>query len=116
MRPLAEGIDLEKYYDIYDISVCDIREAELSYSENEYEDPEALKALKTYLYRLLVTRKMILCCLLALEADGGKPDFPRWTAAVEQLGELNAATATVSEKVSRILSEEERKSVTTYPH
>ncbi|KAI9698131.1 MAG: hypothetical protein M1836_004133 [Candelina mexicana] len=107
LRPLAEQIDLERYYDIYDISISDIREAELSYSDSEFDDTEALKALKTYLYRLLITRKMILCCLLALEADGGKPDFPRWTTAVEQLGELSAATASVSEKISRILSEEE---------
>ncbi|KAI9720455.1 MAG: hypothetical protein M1812_002961 [Candelaria pacifica] len=107
LRPLAEEIDLERYYDIYDISTSDIEEAGLAYSYDEFDDAEALKALKALLYRLLVTRKMILCCLLALEADGGKPDFTRWSTAVEQIGDLSAATVGVSSKIRRILSEGE---------
>jgi hypothetical protein len=113
LRPLGNDVDLDKYYDIYELSTTDIQQAEIGYSETEFEDIETLKAFKILLHRSFTSRKIFLCSLLALDADGGKPDFARWGTAVEELNHLTAVTAEAEERLRQILSEEERTSI---PH
>lgn len=107
LRPLAEQLDLEKYYDIYDISDLDMQEAALGYSDAEFEDPDSLRVLKLLAARFHTIRKIFLCCLLALDADGGKPDFPRWSAALDEIRGLSLVTGHADEQLRRILGEEE---------
>jgi hypothetical protein len=107
--PLAEQLDLEKYYDVYDISDLDIQEARQGYAETEFEDKESLRVLKILVARLHIIRKVFLCCLLALEADGGKPDFLRWSTAVDEINALASVTGEAEERLRRILSEEESR-------
>jgi hypothetical protein len=99
---------LEKYLDVYDISNPDIQEAQMGYLESEFEDTETLKALRTLQYRLSILRRVLLCSLLALDADGGKTDFARWRLAVQAMEPLALSTANWSEKINRTLGEEER--------
>ncbi|KAF2465044.1 uncharacterized protein BDR25DRAFT_92481 [Lindgomyces ingoldianus] len=108
LKQLVEEDDLEKYLDVYDISNPDLQEAAQGYSESEFEDAETLKALRILQYRLSTLRRVYLCSLLALEADGGKPDFARWTVAVDSMLSLAAPTGDWSEKLNRILSEDEQ--------
>lgn len=107
LKPFAEEIDLEKYFDIYDISDGDVTEALAGFSETEFDDAEALRGLKRLAARFDVTMKIFLCYLMALEADGGKLDFVRWTTAVEEIHELTVTTRDAEERLRRILSEEE---------
>jgi hypothetical protein len=107
--PLAEQLDLEKYYDVYDISDLDIQEARQGYAETEFEDKESLRVLKILVARLHIIRKVFLCCLLALEADGGKPDFLRWSTAVDEINALASVTGEAEERLRRILGEEDCK-------
>lgn len=107
LRPLAEQLDLEKYYDIYDVSDQDMQEAALGYSDTEFEDLDSLRVLKILAARFHTVRKIFLCCLLALDADGGKPDFPRWSAALDEIRGLGLVTAHTDQKMRRILGEEE---------
>ena len=100
-------MDLEKYFDIYDISDTDFTEAMTGFSEGEFEDAESLRVLKIMAARFDITRKIFLCCLMALDADGGKPDFVRWTTAVEEIHGLASKTREAEERLRRILSEEE---------
>ena len=108
LKPLAVEIDLEKYYDIYEISQSDIQEIEGIALGNEtvLEDAETLKVLKVGLQRLQLVRKLFLCSLLALDADGGKPDFARWAAAIEMMQRLSSRSADAAEGLDSILSEE----------
>jgi hypothetical protein len=99
---------LEKYLDVYDISNPDLQEAAQGYSESEFEDPETLKVLRTLQYRLSTLRRVYLCSLLALEADGGKPDFARWSTTVDSMLSVAAPVGACAEKVNRILGEEEQ--------
>lgn len=108
LRQLIQEDDLEKYLDVYDISNPDLQEASLSYCESEFNDTESLKVLRILQYRSVILRRVLLCSLLALEADGGKPDFVRWRTAVSTMEALAATTGEWSEKINRILSEEER--------
>ena len=71
LQPLTDDINLAKYHDIYDISLEELAEAESSLNERETDDQYSLRALRTLFGRLYTVRKSILCCLLALGADGG---------------------------------------------
>ncbi|KAF2634983.1 hypothetical protein P280DRAFT_474272 [Massarina eburnea CBS 473.64] len=108
LKQLIEEDDLEKYLDVYDVSNPDLQDAAQGYSDSEFEDAETLKVLRVLQYRLSILRRVYLCSLLALNADGGKPDFSRWAAVVDSLLTLAAATGVWSEKFNRVLAEEEQ--------
>ena len=111
LRPLALESDLEKYYDIYEISRTDMHEAAEFASAEVFgsEEASSLKALKIGLQKLHLIRKLFLCSLLAVDADGGESDFPRWAAATETMQHLSAETAKMTGTVDDILREEESK-------
>jgi hypothetical protein len=108
LKQLILEDDLEKYLDVYEISNPDLQEAALGYSEAEFEDAETLKALRMLQYRLSTLRRVYLCSLLALEADGGKPDFARWSTVVDSMRALARPAGQWSEKMNAILAEEEQ--------
>ncbi|KAL1651433.1 hypothetical protein SLS58_000773 [Diplodia intermedia] len=109
LRVLVEPDDLERYLDVYDITSQDMQEAALGYSEDEFEDGESLKALRIWQYRLVTLRRIFLCSLLALEADGDSEDFARWRPAINAMECLTELSGKWCEKLTRILGEEERK-------
>jgi hypothetical protein len=100
-------MDLEKYYDIYDVSDTDFSEAMLGYSEGEFDDAESVRVLKILAARFHTTRKIFLCCLMALDAHGGRPDVIRWSTAIDIIHGAIAVTVEAEERLRRILSEEE---------
>ncbi|KAF2682816.1 hypothetical protein K458DRAFT_478741 [Lentithecium fluviatile CBS 122367] len=108
LKHLVKEDDLEKYLDVYDVSNPDLQEAAQGYTESEFEDAETLKVLRILQYRLGTLRRVYLCSLLALEADGGKPDFARWSAVVDSMLTLAAATGEWSENFNLVLAEEEQ--------
>lgn len=109
LRPLTDSTNLERYYDIYDISREELIEAETGLADRETEDQYSLRALRTLFGRLYSVRKSILCCLLSLSADGGGPDIGRWSTAVEEMRGLATATGIHTGKMTGILNEEDRK-------
>ncbi|PYH51930.1 uncharacterized protein BO96DRAFT_348908 [Aspergillus niger CBS 101883] len=109
LRPLTDATNLAKYYDIYDISEEELMEAEAAFDERATEDQYSLRALRTLFGRLYIVRKSILCCLLALGADGGGSDIARWTTAVEQMRDLAHVTGENIHKMTNILNEDDRK-------
>ncbi|OMP87262.1 hypothetical protein BK809_0007348 [Diplodia seriata] len=108
LRVLVEPDDLERYLDVYDITSQDMQEAALGYSEDEFEDGESLKALRIWQYRLVTLRRIFLCSLLALEADGDSEDFARWRPAINAMERLTELSGKWCEKLTRILGEEEQ--------
>lgn len=109
LRPLTQESDLDKYYDIYDVRNADIEYLTLAggcIREDEFEDLESLKALKALLHRLHTTRKVFLCCLLALDANGGYSDFSTWRTVVEQLKVLSTLMGEIAESLQQCSEEE----------
>ncbi|KAI9784133.1 MAG: hypothetical protein M1839_002637 [Geoglossum umbratile] len=104
----TEDVDLDKYNDIYDISTADLVEANRGYSEADFDDAETLKTLKVLLYRVHTTRRVFLCCLLALDADGGKPDFTRWRIAADEIERNGAVMNESAEALKKFLIEDEQ--------
>jgi len=115
MRKLVDENSLEKYLDVYDITTGDVQEAFLGYSEGQFEDAEGLKTLRILQYRQDILRRILLCSLLALEADGSSADFGRWRAAINCMDKLASITGDWSEKMNTILGEEEQFNVPASP-
>ena len=111
LQPLTDDINLAKYHDIYDISLEELAEAESSLNERETDDQYSLRALRTLFGRLYTVRKSILCCLLALGADGGGSDITRWSTAVEQMRDLTDVTGINIRRMASILNEEDRECI-----
>jgi hypothetical protein len=103
----AEQTDLEKYYDIYDITDFDMSDARRGLSDEDMEDPESLRTLKILAARFSTIRKLFLCALLALDANSDANDLLRWTTAVESLLSLNNSTQAAHSRLQSILSEED---------
>lgn len=105
----TEQMDLEKYYDIYDVTDFDMSDAQRGFDEDEFEDLESLRTLKILAARFYTLRKMFLCALLALDANGDTNDLLRWTTAVESLRSLNTSTSAAYDRLQHILGGEECK-------
>jgi hypothetical protein len=110
LRPLATDVDLEKYYDIYEITQSDIEEIDeiANGGQPEPEDAEALKSLKIAFQRFHIARKLFLCSILALDADGSKPDFPRWALATSAMNAVSSDSAAATTAISSLLSDTDR--------
>lgn len=109
LRPLTEEADLAKYYDIYDIGLADLEVIESSLSHQSMDDQYSLRSLRDLFGKLHSVRKSVLCCLLALSADGGGSDIARWSSAVEEMRQLAAVTGASMTKMTNILNEEDRE-------
>ncbi|KAL4951594.1 Mysoin-binding motif of peroxisomes-domain-containing protein [Aspergillus filifer] len=108
LQPLSDSANLAKYYDIYDVSSEDLQEVETAFADRETEDQFSLRGLRALFGRLYLVRKSILCCLLALGADGGGSDIARWSTAVEQMRNLTTVTGDSMQRMTNILNEEDR--------
>ncbi|UPX11248.1 uncharacterized protein EKO05_0001864 [Ascochyta rabiei] len=108
LKQQVQEDDIEKYLDVYEISNPDLHDASLGCTESEFEDAESLKALRSWQYRLSTLRRVYLCSLLALQADGGKADFSRWATVVDSMIAVAAPTGEWSEKFNNVLAEEEQ--------
>ncbi len=111
LKPFAATLDLDKYYDIYEISRTDLEDAELvgNVEPAEIEDADTLQDLKVGLQKLHVLRKLVLCTLLALNADGSKLDFRRWSVAVEMMSSVTSLTTIMISNIDEVMGEEEGK-------
>lgn len=111
LKPLAVEVDLEKYLDIYEISRSEVVEWEISRDVDQISFGEDnLRAYKTGLQKLHLSRKLFLCGLLAISADGGKLDLARWSVATRIMSNLSAEIVKASQGMNDVLEEEEGKS------
>ncbi|KAJ6125406.1 Proliferating cell nuclear antigen PCNA [Penicillium samsonianum] len=115
LRPLTDEADLAKYYDIYDIGLEELEAVEASLSQRANEDQYSLRSLRDLFGKLYSVRKSVLCCLLALSADGGGSDIARWSSAVEEMRELATVTGNSMLKMTTILNEEDRDAIPPSP-
>lgn len=102
---MAEELDLEKYYDIYDISDLDLTEATSENDRVEAENLESIRALKILAARFNITRKIFLCCLMALNASGSKSDFHLWNIIHEEIKEMHSITICTAKQFTMVLDD-----------
>jgi hypothetical protein len=77
--------------------------------ESEFNDLDSLRSLKILAARFHTLRRIFLCGLMALHANGEKSDFPRWNSAVDEIKALAAVTGGAEERLRSILEEEQSK-------
>jgi hypothetical protein len=111
LKPLVDEDNVEKYLDTYEVHNIDIEDASRDYSDEEFEDMQALKSLRILQLRVTTLKRVLICSLLALEADGGTEDFQRWGTVVRIMREVASVAGSMSEKINDILGEEDRKSI-----
>ena len=118
LSTLISDDDLERFLDIYDIPHHAIQEAinpDLA-STDAGDDEESLKSLRVVGYQYATLRRLLLCSLMSFEADGGKPDFPRWSTAIAIMQSLGTTTACWADKINRLLAEVEGMLLSASPH
>ncbi|KAL9030264.1 MAG: hypothetical protein Q9196_001594 [Gyalolechia fulgens] len=103
-KALAVEADLEKYFDIYEISRSEMLEAEeIKAMDTMGLGEDTLKAFKIGLQKLYLARKLFFCSLLALGADGGKVDFAKWSTATKTMDTLTIETSKATQDMDEIL-------------
>ena len=108
LRPLVDDNILERFLDVYDVRNEDLHEAGLGYTGSiEEEDPDSLKLLRIHQARYATLRRLLLCCLLSLDANGRSSDAARWRSAIIEMECLASATSTQSESLAKLLENEE---------
>ncbi|RKF80006.1 putative proliferating cell nuclear antigen [Golovinomyces cichoracearum] len=113
LEPLAEKLDLEKYYDIYDINELDLADAFSQIPESDSEELESIRALKLLAVRYNIARKMFFCCLMALNTNGSKNESFLWNIKMEEIQQISSTTAKIAESLAKSLNinEEENFSI-----
>ncbi|KAK2816760.1 hypothetical protein FQN49_008012, partial [Arthroderma sp. PD_2] len=115
LRPLVVDANLEKYYDVYEISQAELQAAESTVVDQSVDDKTSLRSLRALFARLYIVRKSTLCCLLALPADGSEADIARWSTASEEMHSLAETSAEWIEKFRDILNEQDRDIIASSP-
>ena len=106
LHSFANAANLERYYDMYEISRSDIDELlDLDATRTE-DDLELLRVLKTDLHRLFMARKMSLCSILALDADCRSSSLG-WNQITEIMEDISNRTGTSAKALEDILDEEQ---------
>lgn len=108
IRPLSDVSDVERYHDVYGLSPADSQDLALGLEPAQFEDQEGLKALRLSLYRLHTIRRLLLCYLLALDADDSASDFDRWEAVLQSLAAAGDTTIRHCALLYSILAEQAR--------
>ncbi|KAL8694972.1 MAG: hypothetical protein Q9218_000444 [Villophora microphyllina] len=104
MKALAIATDLEKYYDMYEISRTDMLEAQGSKDVETWQyEEDTLLSFKIGLQKLHMARKLFLCSLLALGADGGRTDVAQWTTATKTMNTLSVETSKAAHTLHEVL-------------
>ena len=115
LRDIVEEENLERYFDVYDIQLADLEDAEVGFEEQEYEDMQSLKVLKALLHRLHTIRRVFLCSLMAIEADGRYADIAKWGLVVDQLKSVGNLIAQLAGDLKKVATEEENFSLPPTP-
>ena len=107
LQPFAPEEIVEQYHDIYDISRRDFLEVGLMSPVAVPDDQESLKSLKALFSRHFVSRKVVLCDLLAFSANRDDLDQQRWNIAIEETGMLAHSMSRVTSQIQALLQAEQ---------
>ena len=101
-RYAAEEV-VEQYHDIYDVSRRDYQEVGLLSPKIMPDDQESLRGLKAAFAKQFVSRKVVLCDLLAFSTETGEPNFKKWHIAIEEMQRLNEYMSGAIRKMKDLL-------------
>lgn len=89
IQPFVRNLDLQRYHDIYEVSLQDYTDAVAFANGTPLETQDSLKELR-FLFRLhLIARKVFLCDLLALHSGSTWHNIQQWRTTLKILGDLD---------------------------
>ncbi|KAK9365939.1 Mysoin-binding motif of peroxisomes-domain-containing protein [Lipomyces kononenkoae] len=120
LSALCNRSDLEKYFDVYDINNATAMQLQKEGQQREKENPvvnydgvdetndesasiESLWQLKQQFRRLHHIRRKLLCCLLAVDAQGDRSDVSKWRSVVHDMRTLSDLMTQLSEDLGKSL-------------
>lgn len=109
MLPFVDPVDMQRYHDIYDLSIQDYQEMIRGLPSTSEEDPESLRGLRTSLTQLFVARQILLCDLLALPSKSSIPDSRRWSAIADEIASLSDVVEISAISIEGLINEEESR-------
>jgi len=91
MQAFVRETDLQRYHDIYDVSIQDYADA-IAFANKTAEEPQdSLKELR-FLFRLhFIARKVFLCDLLALHSGSTWQNILQWRKTLHIVQDLDSA-------------------------
>jgi Mysoin-binding motif of peroxisomes len=108
LKDLVNEDNFERQIEIHEVADPDIQESFSGATISEIEDQESLRALRTMHLRFSVLRRVFLCYLLSLEANGSGDDIQPWKATLEAIESLAKLTGEQAEKLNDMLREDEK--------
>lgn len=105
----AVQLDLEKYYDIYEITCFDLEYVENIESANilDFHVSDSLHDIGMGIAKLQTMRRILLCTLLALDAEGGRGEYSTWSNATDIMMTLSSMNASKSSDLHHALGDGE---------
>lgn len=106
MQVFVRDADMQRYHDIYDVSMQDYADAIAFANKSAEESQDCLKELR-FLFRLhFIARKVFLCDLLALHSGSTWQNIRQWRNTLQLLQDLEAAFAKIAESLQSAMARE----------
>jgi hypothetical protein len=107
IKPHVSSVDLQRYYDIYEISPIEYSQAVELANKTPDEQENTLKEIRFSLHLHALARKVFLCDLLALRPSPRLARVHQWRGILQILREVQAEVHSRQECLSNGLSVEE---------
>jgi hypothetical protein len=108
LQPLLDLDDLEKWYDVSEITDPEIQEAESGAKVGEFDEQESVRALGVMQWRFAILRRMLLCHLLSVPADGTIGDLKSWGVVLRVTESISTLCAASTEKINHLLKDDDQ--------
>ena len=107
LSQFAVALDLEKYFEIYEISHIDLEgwTNGSDAADNEYAPAQTLDELRSLSRKIFHSRRLLLCTLLALNAEGGRTGLAAWSSAAFAMSSISAMIDQASSDLSNTIDE-----------
>ena len=109
LQELVDPADLHRYHVIYDIEMAEFADAVATFRQRSQEPGISLGELRFSYVVLLLSRKALLCDLLALPSARSRRDSKQWTLVSDVLQELLEGFQKATHDISTKLMEEESR-------
>ncbi|KAK5053211.1 hypothetical protein LTR84_002185 [Exophiala bonariae] len=106
MQVFVRDTDLQRYHDIYDVSMQDYADAIAFANKTADESQDSLKELR-FLFRLhFIARKVFLCDLLALHSGSTWQNIRQWRNTLQLLQDLDTAFSKIAQRLQSAMASE----------
>jgi hypothetical protein len=108
LKDLVPLDDVERYMEIYEVSEADVQEAFSGAVVSEVDDQESLRALRAVHLRFAILRRVFMCSMLSLDANGNKRDLKSWSVMVATMEYLAIMTVEWVDRLNNMIKDDDK--------